>query len=68
MDDPNGLRNLFQIMSGDLVPVTRKLNVKSGPGKVMGVVRESYLRSDLSCRSAICFEQSWYFLIKLVES
>ena len=37
--------------------ISRKVNVKSG-GKVMAVVREQYLRSDLSCLSEICFEES----------
>ena len=33
---------------------SRKVNVKSG-GKVMAVVREQYLRTDLSCQSSLCF-------------
>ena len=37
---------------------SRKVNVKSGGGKVMAVVREQYLRSDLSCQSSLCFEAS----------
>ena len=39
----------------DLLPVTKRVNVKVR-GKVMGVVREHYLRTDLPCQSQICFE------------
>ncbi len=38
------------------LPVSKKVNVKTGNGKVMGVVREHYLRSDVPCRSGLCFE------------
>ena len=42
----------------DYVDVTSlKVNVKSG-GKVMAVVREQYLRTDISCQSSLCFEES----------
>ena len=34
---------------------SKKVNVKSG-GKVMAVVREQYLRTDLSCQSSLCFK------------
>ncbi len=40
----------------NLSAVSRRVNVKIGNNKVMGVVRENYLRSDLCCRSEICFE------------
>ena len=38
-----------------LESVSKKIQLKSR-GKVFGVVRESYLRSDIPCRSALCFE------------
>lgn len=38
-----------------LVPVTKRVNVKAR-GKVMGMAREHYLRSDLPCQSVLCFE------------
>ena len=33
--------------------ISKKVNVKSG-GKLMAVVREQYIRNDLSCRSLLC--------------
>ena len=38
-----------------LEAVSKKIQLKSR-GKVFGVVRENYLRSDIPCRSALCFE------------
>ena len=38
-----------------LESVSKKIQLKSR-GRVFGVVRESYLRSDIPCRSALCFE------------
>ena len=37
----------------EMSTISKKVNVKSG-GKLMAVVREQYIRNDLSCRSAIC--------------
>ena len=37
----------------ELSTISKKVNVKSG-GKLMAVVREQYIRNDLSCRSAVC--------------
>ena len=39
----------------EMSTISKKVNVKSG-GKLMAVVREQYIRNDLSCRSAICKE------------
>ena len=44
--------------AGQLRPVTRRVNVKTGNGRVMGVAREHYLRDDLPCMSELCFEDS----------
>ncbi len=41
---------------GGTVTVSKRVNVKTGKGKVMGVVREHYLRSDVPCGSVLCFE------------
>ena len=38
------------------VSISKRVNVKTGKGKVMGVVREQYLRDDVPCQSALCFE------------
>ena len=38
-----------------LESISKKINIKTR-GKVFGVVRENYLRSDLPCRSQLCFE------------
>ena len=38
-----------------LESVSKKIQLKSR-GKVFGVVRENYLRSDIPCRSQLCFE------------
>ncbi len=38
------------------IPISKKINVKAGRGGVMGVVREQYLRTDVPCRSKLCFE------------
>ena len=38
-----------------LEAVSKKIQLKSR-GEVFGVVRENYLRSDIPCRSALCFE------------
>ena len=38
-----------------LESISKKINIKTR-GKVFGVVRENYLRSDLACRSQLCFE------------
>ena len=37
----------------EMSTISKKVNVKSG-GKLMAVVREQYIRNDLSCRSAVC--------------
>ena len=37
----------------EMSAISKKVNVKSG-GKLMAVVREQYIRNDLSCRSALC--------------
>ena len=47
--DNSNLVNKFEEMSS----ISKKVNVKSG-GKLMAVVREQYLRNDLSCHSALC--------------
>ena len=39
-----------------LESVSKKIQLKSR-GKVFGVVRENYLRSDIPCRSQLCFEE-----------
>ena len=36
--------------------ISRKVQVKVRGGQVLGMVRQSHLRSDLSCRSSLCFE------------
>jgi hypothetical protein len=41
----------------EIIPTTRRLNLKSGSAKVIGIVRESYLRTYMSCGSSICFEK-----------
>jgi len=38
-----------------LESVTKKIQLKAR-GRVFGVVRENYLRTDIPCRSQICFE------------
>ena len=38
-----------------LIPVTKRVNVKAR-GRVMGVAREHYLRTDLPCQAEICFD------------
>ena len=47
--DDNMAVHKFEEMS----TISKKVNVKSG-GKLMAVVREQYLRNDLSCLSALC--------------
>ena len=47
--DDSMIVNKFEEMS----TISKKVNVKSG-GKLMAVVREQYLRNDLSCLSALC--------------
>lgn len=37
----------------EMSSISKKVNVKSG-GKLMAVVREQYIRNDLSCRSLLC--------------
>ena len=37
----------------EMTSVSKKVHVKSG-GRVMAVVREQYIRKDLSCRSVLC--------------
>ena len=38
-----------------LESITKKIQLKSR-GKVFGVVRENYLRTDIPCRSQVCFD------------
>merc|ERR1719412_3487995 len=38
-----------------LESVNKKVQVRS-KGRVMGIVRENYLRTDIPCRSEVCFE------------
>ena len=40
----------------EMSSVSKKVNVKSG-GKLMAVVREQYIRKDLSCRSILCTKE-----------
>ena len=40
----------------EMSTVSKKVNVKSG-GKLLAVVREQYIRNDLSCRSMLCSKQ-----------
>lgn len=35
---------------------SKKINIRTGNRKVMGVVREHYLRDDIPCQSELCFE------------
>jgi len=48
----------------EITPITRRLNIKSGSAKVIGIARESYLRTHMSCQSSICFEDKCKELIK----
>ena len=43
------------IKANQLESITKKIQLKSR-GKVFGVVRENYLRTDIPCRSQVCFE------------
>ena len=52
-DDKNG--DQVKVKPRMLESVSKKIQLKSR-GKVFGVVRENYLRSDIPCRSALCFE------------
>jgi len=44
-----------QVTKPPLEPVTKKLQLQTR-GRVFGVVRESYLRTDIACRSEVCFD------------
>ena len=50
-----------------LESVSKKIQLKSR-GKVFGVVRESYLRSDIPCRSALCFENCSHMTEESLDS
>ena len=54
-DDNNGDGESRKKKPKMLESVTKKIQLKSR-GKVFGVVRENYLRSDIPCRSELCFE------------
>ena len=41
--------------ANQLKSITKKIQLKSR-GKVFGVVRENYLRTDVPCRSPLCFD------------
>ena len=43
--------------ANQLESITKKIQLKSR-GKVFGVVRENYLRTDIPCRSPLCFDDS----------
>ena len=45
--------NLIVKKLEEMSSISKKVNVKSG-GKLMAVVREQYIRNDLTCRSALC--------------
>ena len=56
MDEDENVSVKYKSANTDqLESITKKILLKSR-GKVFGVVRENYLRTDIPCRSQVCFD------------